>query len=219
VRDILGTPLIADPFHADRWDYLFTIRRDGLPNQRRSVVVWFEGDALKTIEAPDLPSERDFVQGISVSRKAPEPRVLELTEEERKALPLPPKPAESPRRRRPASGPAPQLPAAGRLSAMGIVNIAVAGASGRMGRMLVEAIVNSADTRLSGALDLPGSPALGSDAGAFLGRVTGVAITADLHQGLAGADVLIDFTRPKARWRTWRRAANAVCAWSSAPPG
>lgn len=91
VRDILGTPLIADPFHGDRWDYIFTIRRDGLPNQRRSVVVWFEGDALKTIEAPDLPSERDFVQGISVSRKTPEVPVLELTEAQRKALPPPPK--------------------------------------------------------------------------------------------------------------------------------
>ena len=91
VRDILGTPLIADPFHGDRWDYIFTIRRDGLPNQRRSVVVWFDGDALKTIEAPDLPSERDFVQGISVSRKKPEVPVLELTEAQRKALPPPPK--------------------------------------------------------------------------------------------------------------------------------
>jgi 4-hydroxy-tetrahydrodipicolinate reductase len=80
---------------------------------------------------------------------------------------------------------------------MGAVNIAVAGASGRMGRMLVEALVGSADTRLSGALDLPGSPALGSDAGAFLGRATGVTVTADLRQGLAGADVLIDFTRPE----------------------
>lgn len=91
VRDILGTPLIADPFHGDRWDYLFTIRRDGLPNQRRSVVVWFEGDTLKTIEAPDLPSERDFVRGISVARKRFEPPVLELTEAQRKALPPPPK--------------------------------------------------------------------------------------------------------------------------------
>jgi outer membrane protein assembly factor BamE len=112
VRDILGTPLIADPFHADRWDYLFTIRRDGLPNQRRSVVVWFEGDALKTIEAPDLPSERDFVQGISVLRKAPEPRVLELTEEQRKALPLPPKAAEAPAADAPA-GPARSYPPLG----------------------------------------------------------------------------------------------------------
>lgn len=89
VRDILGTPLITDPFHADRWDYVFTIRRDGLPSQRRSVVVWFDGDALKSIEAPELPSEREFVQGISVARKKPEPRVLELTEEQRKALPAP----------------------------------------------------------------------------------------------------------------------------------
>ena len=112
VRDILGTPLIADPFHADRWDYLFTIRRDGLPNQRRSVVVWFEGDALKAIEAPELPSERDFVQGISVSRKAPEPRVLELTEEQRKALPLPPKPVEAPAADAPA-GPARSYPPLG----------------------------------------------------------------------------------------------------------
>ena len=77
------------------------------------------------------------------------------------------------------------------------VNIAVAGASGRMGRMLVEAVLASADCRLSGALDVPGSPALGSDAGAFLGRDTGVTVTAGLRQGLAGADVLIDFTRPE----------------------
>jgi outer membrane protein assembly factor BamE len=89
VRDILGTPLLADPFHANRWDYIFTIRRDGLPNQRRSVVVWFEGDALKAIEAPDLPSEREFVQGISLSRKKPQPRPLELTEAQIKALPAP----------------------------------------------------------------------------------------------------------------------------------
>ncbi len=77
------------------------------------------------------------------------------------------------------------------------LNIAVAGASGRMGRMLIEAVLGSADCKLSGALDASGSPALGGDAGAFLGRATGVAITSDLRQGLAGADVLIDFTRPE----------------------
>lgn len=100
VRDILGTPLLTDPFHADRWDYIFTIRRDGMPNQRRSVIVWFEGDALKSIEAPDLPSEREFVQGISQSRKTPRPRPLELTEAQIKALPVPP------RRDEPAAEPA-----------------------------------------------------------------------------------------------------------------
>ncbi len=77
------------------------------------------------------------------------------------------------------------------------VAIAVAGASGRMGRMLVEAVLAAPDCRLSGALDLAGSPALGQDAGAFLGKASGVTITADLREGLAGADVLIDFTRPE----------------------
>lgn len=75
--------------------------------------------------------------------------------------------------------------------------VAIAGASGRMGRMLIEAVLASTDLQLSGALDAPGSASLGTDAGAFLGRNTGVTITADLAQGLQGADVLIDFTRPE----------------------
>lgn len=75
--------------------------------------------------------------------------------------------------------------------------IAVAGASGRMGRMLVEAVLSSGDCTLAGALDIAASPALGQDAGACLGRSTGVTITSDLRAGLAGADVLIDFTRPE----------------------
>ena len=77
-----------------------------------------------------------------------------------------------------------------------MLKVAVAGASGRMGHMLIEAVLASEDCALSGALDVPGSPALGQDAGAFTGRDTGVAITADIAHGLAGADVLIDFTRP-----------------------
>ncbi len=90
VRDILGTPLLADPFHADRWDYIFTLRRDGMPSQRRSVIVRFDGDALASIEAPpDLPSEREFVQGISASRKKVEPPPLELTQAQIDALPAP----------------------------------------------------------------------------------------------------------------------------------
>ena len=75
--------------------------------------------------------------------------------------------------------------------------VAIAGASGRMGRMLVEAVLASGDCVLAGALDRPGSASLGQDAGAALGRATGVAITDDLRTGLAGADVLIDFTRPE----------------------
>jgi 4-hydroxy-tetrahydrodipicolinate reductase len=77
------------------------------------------------------------------------------------------------------------------------VAVAIAGASGRMGRMLIEAVLQSGDCTLAGALDTPSSPLLGQDAGAFLGRETGVTITADLRQGLLNADVLIDFTRPE----------------------
>ena len=61
VKDLLGTPLMADPFHASRWDYIFTLRRPNAVLQRRSVVVLFDGDLVKSVEAPDLPSEREFV--------------------------------------------------------------------------------------------------------------------------------------------------------------
>lgn len=75
--------------------------------------------------------------------------------------------------------------------------IAIAGASGRMGRMLVEAVLGADDCVLAGALDRPGSAALGQDAGAALGRPAGVTITDDLRAAVAGAEVLIDFTRPE----------------------
>ena len=88
VRDVLGTPLVADPFHANRWDYIFTLRRPNTDVQRRSVVVTFEGDVVKTMEAPDLPSEREFVASISRFKDPRAPK-LELSEEERKALPMP----------------------------------------------------------------------------------------------------------------------------------
>jgi outer membrane protein assembly factor BamE len=88
VREVLGTPLIADPFHADRWDYIFTLRRPGAEPQRRSVVVLFEKDVVKSIEAPPLPSEREFVASISRFKDIRAPK-LELSQEERAALPLP----------------------------------------------------------------------------------------------------------------------------------
>ncbi|WP_374319282.1 4-hydroxy-tetrahydrodipicolinate reductase [Aquabacterium sp.] len=75
--------------------------------------------------------------------------------------------------------------------------IAIAGASGRMGRMLIEAVQAADDAVLAGALDVPSSPAIGMDATAFSGQRSGVLITADLQEGLKGADFLIDFTRPE----------------------
>ena len=76
-------------------------------------------------------------------------------------------------------------------------HIAIAGASGRMGQMLIEAVHASDDCRLTGALDIAGSTAIGLDASAFSGRASGVLICSDIRQGLAKSGVLIDFTRPE----------------------
>ena len=75
--------------------------------------------------------------------------------------------------------------------------IAIAGASGRMGRMLIEAVMQAGDTQLAGALDIASSPHIATDAAAFLGRPAGVSISADMDAGLKNAQVLIDFTRPE----------------------
>ena len=81
------------------------------------------------------------------------------------------------------------------------LKIAVAGASGRMGRMLIEAIAAAPDLVLAGALGLEGSPDIGTDASAFSGKPSGVMVEADLARGLADADYLIDFTRPEGTLR------------------
>jgi 4-hydroxy-tetrahydrodipicolinate reductase len=66
-----------------------------------------------------------------------------------------------------------------------------------MGHMLIEAVRETPDCRLAGALDVAGGPAIGNDATAFLGAASGVPIVSDLRTGLANAKVLIDFTRPE----------------------
>jgi 4-hydroxy-tetrahydrodipicolinate reductase len=87
------------------------------------------------------------------------------------------------------------------------LRIAIAGAAGRMGRMLVETVLDAPDAELVGALDLASSPGLGRDAGESLGRVTGVTVTADFDVALARADVLIDFTRPEGTLAHLRECA------------
>jgi len=81
------------------------------------------------------------------------------------------------------------------------LRIAIAGASGRMGRMLIEAVLAAPDCTLAGALDVADSAQIGQDPGAFLGRATGLTITADLEAVLAASQVLIDFTRPEGTLR------------------
>ena len=75
--------------------------------------------------------------------------------------------------------------------------IAIAGASGRMGQMLVDAVRAADDCHLAAALDRADSPAIGQDAGAFGGQSTGVLISPDMEAGLAHSKFLIDFTRPE----------------------
>ena len=77
-----------------------------------------------------------------------------------------------------------------------MMRIAIAGASGRMGRMLIESVSQSTDLTLAAALDVASSPMIGQDACAFLGKPSGVLITENLS-ALKGADCLIDFTRPE----------------------
>ena len=77
------------------------------------------------------------------------------------------------------------------------MKIAIAGATGRMGKMLIEAVLNYPDAELVGALEHDSCPLIGQDAGAFLGKKTGVVITSDITQALSGAEYLIDFTRPE----------------------
>ena len=91
VRDILGSPMLTDVFHADRWDYIFTIKRPGTPSQRRDVVAFFKDDKLERLEAKDLPTERDFIAAISRPLVLKRESKITLTPEEREALPKPAK--------------------------------------------------------------------------------------------------------------------------------
>ncbi len=81
VRDILGTSLLTSLFHSDRWDYVFTFKRQGLDPQSRRVTVFFKADVVSLIEADDLPSEAEFVASLDSGRKTGPIPVLEVPEE------------------------------------------------------------------------------------------------------------------------------------------
>jgi outer membrane protein assembly factor BamE len=91
VRDILGTPLLTSVFHADRWDYVFTFKRQGLAAQARNLTVYFKDDVLERIQADDLPTEAEFVASLDSGRKAGKVPVLEMSPESLKQLPTAPK--------------------------------------------------------------------------------------------------------------------------------
>lgn len=79
-----------------------------------------------------------------------------------------------------------------------MLNVVIAGCSGRMGYALLEGVFADADLTLHAAIDRAGSAQIGRDAGEQFGRASGVIVGHDIAAALAGADVLVDFTRPEA---------------------
>jgi outer membrane protein assembly factor BamE len=89
VRNLLGSPLLTDVFHAQRWDYVFTLDRQGTAPQQRRITIHFDGEKVSRFDAAEVPSERDFVASINVAKPDPRRKPLELTPEQIKALPQP----------------------------------------------------------------------------------------------------------------------------------
>lgn len=96
VRDILGTPLVTSLFHAERWEYVFTIKRPGEDIQTRKLTVFFQGDLLQRFEGDPMPSETEFVATLgsrSIKGKVP---VLEATDAQLARFPAPERAARTP---------------------------------------------------------------------------------------------------------------------------
>jgi outer membrane protein assembly factor BamE len=87
VRDILGTPLITSVFHTDRWDYVFTLKRQGVAPQERKLAVFFKGDMLDRVEGDEMPTEAQFVATLDNRRKSAKVPELEASEETLKQFP------------------------------------------------------------------------------------------------------------------------------------
>ncbi|MES2585278.1 MAG: outer membrane protein assembly factor BamE [Pseudomonadota bacterium] len=92
VRDILGTALLVSVFHADRWDYVFTLKQQGVPPQSRKVTVFFKNDLVDHTDADALPSEAEFVAALKSPSLPSSPPSLVATEESLKKFPTPSKP-------------------------------------------------------------------------------------------------------------------------------
>lgn len=80
VRELLGTPLITSVFHGDRWDYVFTLDRQGVPAQSHRLTLFFKGERLERFEGDPLPTEAEFVEQIDTRRVGARIPQLEATE-------------------------------------------------------------------------------------------------------------------------------------------
>jgi outer membrane protein assembly factor BamE len=82
VREILGSPLVTSVFHADRWDYVFTIRRQGIEAQSRKLTVFFKADEFEKVQGDTMPSESEFVATLDTNRKLGKVPNLQASDEE-----------------------------------------------------------------------------------------------------------------------------------------
>jgi outer membrane protein assembly factor BamE len=69
VADILGTPLLVSVFHADRWEYVFSLKRQGIDTPSYKLTVHFKGDALDKIDGSNMPTEQEFIETLSGGKK------------------------------------------------------------------------------------------------------------------------------------------------------
>jgi outer membrane protein assembly factor BamE len=82
VRNVLGTPLVTSLFHSDRWDYVFTLKRQGVEPQKRHLTVYFRNDVMDRVEGDPMPSESEFVSTLDTHKRLGKVPRLEATEEE-----------------------------------------------------------------------------------------------------------------------------------------
>ena len=96
VRDILGTPLVTSLFHADRWEYVFTIQRPGQEIETRKLTVFFQGDQLQRFDGDTMPSETEFVASLGSRSTHGKVPVLEASDAQLARFPVPERAAKAP---------------------------------------------------------------------------------------------------------------------------
>lgn len=92
VRDILGTPLVTSVFHADRWEYVFTLKRPNQDIQTRKLTAFFKGDALDRSEGDEMPTEAEFVATLGARDVKGKVPVLQATPAQLNKYPAPAQP-------------------------------------------------------------------------------------------------------------------------------
>ena len=96
VREVLGTPLMTSLFHADRWEYVFTLKRPGVDVQTRKLTVFFKDNLMERFEGDEMPTEAEFVASLDSKLSKPKVPQLEATEEQLARAPKPQDEAQAP---------------------------------------------------------------------------------------------------------------------------